>query len=136
MSREIAAELVGGPYDGQTGWLTVGDEPTARLTFNLEDREAHGTLIIPGEVTVSSRLVAWYDLIVEKPRKIVIVEEVDGHPRARSEVGVRYRYAKGSPCETLFRQADEDALLTAAAHESVMATRRLLLEGKRTHEHT
>jgi hypothetical protein len=132
MSREIPCELVSGPYDGQTGLLTIGETPQQRLMFALDDHDASTGLIIPGVHSVGSDLVAWYDLIDEKPRKIVRVVEVDGHPRAKSELGVRYRYSKDSPCERLFAQADADALLTSAAHDAVMATRKLLLEGKRT----
>lgn len=127
MSREVATELVGGPWDGRTGRLTVIDQPASRLMFNLDDADARSGLIIPGVQSPSSELFAFYDLIDEKPRKVVLIEDVDGHPRARSERGVRYRYSKDSPCQRLFAEADADAALTSAAHDAVAATRRLLL---------
>lgn len=130
MSREIACELIAGPYDKQTGWLTIhNDRPQTRLSFNLEDRESRSTtLIVPGRSTVGAELEAWYELVDEKPRKVIVMEEVNGRPRARSELGVRYRYSKDSPCERLFEQAARDALLTSEAHDTIMATRRLLLD--------
>lgn len=133
MSREIPAELIMGPYDGRTGMLTIADQPPTLLTFSLADRDSTSTpgLIIPGHTGTDDKLAAFYVLIDEKPRSIVIIEDVDGHARARSEKGVRYKYDKiNSPCERLFEQADRDALLTSEAHDQIMATRRLLLAAR------
>lgn len=139
--NDVAVELVGGPWDSRTGRVQlVNDQPPTRLMFNLDDKEAQSTLLVPGQTNVGSELVAYYDLIDEKPRKIILIEEVDGHARARSERGARYRYDKQSPCERLFEQARHDVLLTAEARDQVMATRRLLLdqrarEKESAHEH-
>jgi hypothetical protein len=125
--REIPCELIGGPWDGRVGVLEIGDTPPPVLTYSLADAEVGPALVIPGHVGTDSKLIARYNLVDERPRKIVTMEEVNGHPRAVSALGVRYRYDKTSPCEELFREAERDVLLTAAAHDQVMETRRLLL---------
>ena len=120
-------ELIGGPYDGRTGVVAFRDEPGATLTFSLADKD-RATLLVAATAE-THELDAVYVRVNETPRKVVIIGE-DG--QARSAKGVRYRYSRESPCERALRQADRDALLTADAHDQVMATRRLLLEGKRT----
>lgn len=121
---EISAELLGGPYAGTTGRLEFRDEPPARLAFNLDSESGSGGLIIPTTSSISDKLTAYYQLVVEKPRKVITY---DDSGRARSERGARYRYDKHSPCEELFVVADAEALLEAAARDQVDATRKLLL---------
>lgn len=127
-TREISCELVGGPWDGQTGLLTIHDEPQRELWFSLSDHDGSSQIIVPGSESIDDKLQAVYVRIEEKPRKVITYEEINGHTRAVSNLGVRYRYSKQSPCEALFEQADRDALLTSAAHEAVMNTRKLLLD--------
>lgn len=122
---EISAELIMGPYDGRTGRLSFKDEPARTLTFSLADRDSV-TLFVDGGRSIDDELTAVYVQIVEKPRKVVTL---DDNGRARSELGVRYRYdAEHSPCERAFRRADSHALLTAEAHDAVWKTRQLLLQ--------
>lgn len=123
---EISAELIGGPYDGQTGRLQYADEPLRVLSFSLADRDASPSgLILPSASSgVDDRLTALYVRVEEKPRKVVTYDESG---RAHSEKGVRYRYDRNSPVQGLFEQADRDAQLEVVAREQVDATRRLLL---------
>lgn len=120
---EIAAELMLGPYDGRTGFVTFKDEPPAQLAFSLADRDSASLTILATEL--DDELTAVYVRVEEKPRKVITY---DDNGSARSTKGVRYRYSTDSPCERAFARADRHALLTSEAHESVMNTRRLLLE--------
>jgi hypothetical protein len=121
---EISAELLLGPYDGRSGRLTFKDEPPRQLMFSLADRDSKGLTLLANEI--EDELTAVYVQIVEKPRKVITY---DDNGRARSELGVRFKYdAENSPCERAFRRADEHALLTATAHDTIMETRRRLLE--------
>lgn len=121
---EAAADLVGGPYDSRSGFVSFKDEPPPRLMFSLADRDSTTGLVIVAS-SIDDELTAVYVRVEEKPRKVITY---DTNGRAQSQLGVRYRYDKTSPVEALFRRAEHDALLTAEAHEQVMATRRLLLE--------
>jgi hypothetical protein len=125
--REISAELIGGPFEGRTGRLQIGDEPPSRLVFSLADRDdTTSGIVLMKQGSIDDELAAVYELRVEKPRKVITY---DDNGRARSELGARYVYSREhSPCERLFERADADALLTAEAHEQVMQTRRLLLD--------
>lgn len=120
---EIPAELVLGPYDGRTGHVQFKDDPPGRLSFSLADRDSKSLTVLATEL--DDELTAVYVRIEEKPRKVITYDDA-GH--ARSDRGVRYRYSKDSPCERAFARADRHALLTSEAHESVMNTRKLLLE--------
>lgn len=121
---EISAELLGGPWAGQTGRLEFRDEPPASLAFQLDSEAGGSGLIVPTSSSVSDKLTAFYRLVVEKPRKVLTY---DDHGRARSEKGVRYRYDPSSPCEALFAVAEAEAVLEASARDSIDATRKLLL---------
>lgn len=123
---EISCALLGGPYTGNTGRLTFKDEPPRTLAFSLGDRDSSGGgLIIPTTSSVSDKLTIVYVRVEEKPRKVLTY---DDNGRARSELGVRYRYdAELSPAEALFAAAEVDAQLEQQAREHIDATRKLLL---------
>lgn len=122
---EISAELVLGPFGGNTGRLAFKDEPPRTLSFNLGDNDGTSGLIVATSKSVSDKLTAVYVRIEEKPRKVITY---DDNGRARSEKGVRYRYDRElSPVQQIFDQADVDARLEAFAREQIEATRKLLL---------
>lgn len=123
-SRTVPAELCQGPYDGRTGEVTFKDEPPERLLFSLADKDSK-TLIVVAAASLDDELTAIYRRIDEKPRKVLVF---DDNGNAHSAKGVRYRYDKASPCQTLFDDADRRALLTADAAGQVNNTRKLLLE--------
>lgn len=122
---EISAELISGPYHGNSGRLAFKDEPPRTLAFSLGDNDGTSGLIVATSKSVSDKLTAVYVRIEEKPRKVITY---DDNGRARSEKGVRYRYDKElSPVQQLFDQADVDAKAETAAREQIEATRKLLL---------
>jgi hypothetical protein len=122
---EISAELIAGPYAGNTGRLSFRDEPPRTLAFNLGDSDGSSGIIIPTSSSVSDKLTAVYVRIEEKPRKVLTY---DDNGRAHSEKGVRYRYDRElSPVEALLQQADDDARVEAFAREQIEQTRKLLL---------
>lgn len=123
---EVSCELIGGPFEGNTGRLHYVEEPQQTLAFHMGDKD-DSKLLVPGAAYTD--LTAVYVRIIEKPRKVITY---DDNGRAHSEKGVRYKYDKElSPCERLFERADQRALLTASAHAQVDATRKLLLEQAR-----
>lgn len=123
MSREIPVELIGGPYDGRVGELQIKDEPQRTLAFSLADKDDTAGLFVTDKL--HDDLTAVYVLIVEKPRKVM---RIDDNGRAHSEPGARYRYDRElSPCQRLFDQAERKALLTNTAAEQVHETRQQLL---------
>lgn len=128
MSRvpEVSAQLLGGPYAGNTGRLTFRDEPPRTLAFNLGDSDGSSGIIVPTQSSVSDKLTAVYVRVNEKPRK---VQTFTDSGQARSELGVRYRYDRElSPVQALFEQADVDAKIEQAARELIESTRKLLLQ--------
>lgn len=121
---EISCALLGGPYSGNAGRLSFKDEPPKTLAFTLDSETNGSGLIVPSTSSVSDKLTVTYVLVHEKPRKVMTYE----NGRARSELGVRYRYdPKLSPAEALFQASDADALLEASARDLVDGTRKLLL---------
>lgn len=124
MSRTIPVELCQGPYDGRVGEVTFDEEPPARLSFSLADKDSKTLIVAHGASSLDDKLTAYYQLVQEKPRKI---QRVDDEGHVRSDKGARYRYDRSSPCQTLFDEADRSALLTAEAAEQVHNTRQLLL---------
>lgn len=121
---EISCALLGGPYSGNAGRLTFKDEPPKTLAFNLDSGDSQGGILIPSSSSVSDKLTVVYVRVEERPRKVQTF--VDG--RARSELGVRYRYDRElSPAQALFDAAEVDAKMEQGARELIEGTRKLLL---------